>query len=322
MSKFEAIFYKDDPQDFLEKLEKSTNAFRPSSKQFELESQYRAAEIGTGFLDLSFFVYHGKTEKAFVLAHKFNDFIGFNGSGVEIYGDLSDKKTINFILDQLTEQADAHDYTTIKIDDKDNAAVLSDLGQELYNRKAVPHTKLRAQQDLTQSEEELHSQIRKSYKALINQGKREIDFSHFDHSNITPDEFEKFKQFHLETAGRQTRPDESWNMQYQMIEQGCATLTTGYMDAHGLVSSALFTDYGQSTSYAVAVYNRDLFDKPLAHANVYLGMHDAKKREQKIFNLGIIPAYNKNIEKEYNIGKFKKGFCNNLFCFVEWVLTV
>ena len=89
-----------------------------------------------------------------------------------------------------------------------------------------------------------------------------------------------------------------------------------------MVSSALFNDVGHMTVYSVAVYNRDLFDYPLAHANVYDGIMRAKERGQKSFYLGQIPPYGSVDEKEFNIGKFKKGFCDELTSYIEWNISV
>ena len=318
MSAFTVLTYVDHPQEFLKYLENSDFANLPTVEQFKLESQYRQAEIGQSFKDVSFCLLGTQKTEAFILAHKIGDSIGFNGSGVEIIEEDYHKKRTKHILQHLLDTAIAENCQALKIDDIDTGHALSPLGQDLFNHQAVPDLKLRSVQNLTLSEEDIFSDIRKSYRSLINKGRYEIKFTYVTSDNVGRGLFDDFKAFHKETAGRQTRSLASWDVQFEMIQAGHAELIMGYMEPHGLVSSALFTDYGQTTSYAVGVYDRALFDKPLAHSNVYEGMIRAKRRGQRRFHLGIIPPYNPDKEKEYNIGKFKKGFCRNLFSFIEW----
>ncbi len=321
MSNLKAISYVDDPQSFLSRLNDASFDL-PSPLEFALESRYRQAELGKKFSDLSFCILKNDVASAFIFAHKFDEFVGFNGSGAEVYSQDIDKKMAGFILDELISSARRNNCNIIKIDDLFTLNELSILGQEAFNRKGVPGLLLRASQNLLQDEEALHRGLRQSYKALVNQGRREIDFQFMSHDNANESQFRDFQEFHKQVSGKETRPKESWDVQFEMIKAGTAQLILGYMEPYGLVSSALFTDFGYTTSYAVAVYNRDLFDKPLAHANVYEGMIQAKKREQKVFNLGVIPTYDPAREKEYNIGKFKKGFCRNLLAFIEWNIKV
>ena len=48
----------------------------------------------------------------------------------------------------------------------------------------------------------------------------------------------------------------------------------------------------------------------------------AKDRGQSTFSMGVIHQKNTVSDKEYNIGHFKKGFCDKLSCFVEWTISV
>lgn len=322
MGAFTAVTYADQPQEFLKCLGEADFEMLPKAEQFILESRYRRFEIGENFKDLSFALFDGGEVEAFILAHKFGDTIGFNGSGLEIIEAGYHKKRFKYILQHLLTVAADERCRVLKIDDSCADNMLSPSGQDIFNHRATPSLTLRAVQDLTLSEDEIFLNIRNSYRSLINKSKTEIDFVHVTSGNADHGLFDDFRAFHKETAGRQTRSIESWDVQFEMIKAGHAELIMGYMEPYGLVSSALFTDYGLMTSYAVAVYNRSLFDRPLAHANVYEGMLRAKKRGQKCFNLGIVPSYHPEREKEYNIGKFKKGFCRRLLSFVEWHVDI
>ncbi len=316
------IFYTDQPGDFLGYLTDCASLDLPTSEQFELESCYRREETGDGFEDLSFLVVGQGGVEALVLAHKIQGKICFYGSGVEILTNVTDQKMIVAILECLIERARACDGNMLLLIDKKVGPTLSILGQQAFNRNGVPQLRFVAKQDLSQSEDDLFKDLRKSYRSLVNQGRRELSFEYVTGINPNEELFYSFKDFHKKIAGRQTRSCESWDVQFEMIKAGCAELSLGYMEDYGLVSSALFNDYGGTTSYASAVYERSLFDKPLAHANVFEGMLRAKKRGQNFFNLGVIPSYHPDREKEYNIGKFKKGFCRSLSPFIEWTFDL
>ena len=79
-----------------------------------------------------------------------------------------------------------------------------------------------------------------------------------------------------------------------------------YMEPHGLVSSALFTDYGQTT-LRCGVYDRSVW-QALSLCKC-LWRYDTLKTQG--FNLGIIPQ--PGTGKEHSIGHFKKGFVEAVF---------
>ncbi len=317
------ISYTDDSDSFCKQLKVLEGRGYPSVTQFTLESRYRMAELGKNFQDLSFFMIENNAPVALIYAHKLADFAGYNGSGIEIntLKELGKKQTLK-IIEHAMQTARYAGCSELKVKDIECSTHLSNLGQELFNQKGQPSVRLAAIQDLKLNEDDLHKQLRQSYKSLVNQGNKEIKFTYVTKSSPDEEMFRNFQAFHKKVAGRQTRPEESWNIQYEMIKAGTAELIMGEMPEYGLVSSALFTDFGDMTTYAVAVYNRELFDKPLAHASVYNGMLRAKSRGQRIFNLGTIPSYSDKIEKEYNIGKFKKGFCRALSSNLEWSIAL
>lgn len=323
MGLFDIISYTDQEQDFLNCLENTPLMGLPNSEQFTLESHYRRAEFGDkNFKDLSFLIKGEQGVESVILAHKIHDHIGFYGSGVCIFEQNYNKKRTKRIIDFLCQQAAQEKCKTLKIDDVNISQTLSLLGQEAFNYKAAPNLKLRVTQDLSLSKENLFLEIRDRYRSYINKSKKEIRFDYVNCNDLNRNLFDDFRVFHKETAGRQTRPIESWDAQFEMIKSGHAELVLGYIEPYGLVSSALFTDYGHTTYYAVGVYDRSLFEKPLAHANLYEGMLRAKNRGQAVFDLGVIPSYDTDYQKEYNIGKFKKGFSKTLSSFIEWNIII
>ena len=330
MSAFTAIYYQTHSEQFLSMLTALDLPSLPLVEQYVLLSAYRQAELEERFKDCSFAVCRGDAPVAIVMAHKNGDILGFEASGVTIFSHGYNKKMMRFIYEELTSCAKAEHCATIKVNDNDgkgtetnlSGGALSPLGLDMYNANATPHVKLSAKIDLTQSSEEIFSGIRDRYRNFINQHTQTVELNYITRANCDRDLFDTFKAFHLKTAGRQTRPDESWNVQFKMIEAGFAELILGYMPEHGLVSSTLLTDFGPVTSYSVGVYERSLFSYPLGHVNIYEGIKRAKKRGQVTFDLGIIIPYALKHEKEYNIGHFKKGFCQSLSTHLEWQFII
>ena len=323
MTNMQVIYYNKDPDDFLVSLGQSLIKDLPSSVEYKLESEYRSAISGSEFTDLSFCVKQNGEVVLFCFCHKINSHAVYYGSGARFFIlDESNKKLICQALDLLIEHALSFGVELLEINDVCNHSFLSLLGTECLNRKAFPETIIVASIDLNDDEETIHKNIRRRYKSMINRGKRDLSFFFYNYQNIDRDIFSQFQKFHHEVSGRLTRTRESWDVQYEMVKQNCGEIIMGALPGYGVVSAALYLDHGAVTFYGVAVYNRDLFGIPLAHANVYQGIIRAKKRNKKTFSFGPIKPYSLEEEKVYNIGKFKKGFCNELSPLIKWKLPL
>lgn len=310
---------EENPDDFLTAI----NSFNISSDQFTLNAQYRAEFADDYLRDCSFCVMKNGDVQLIVFCHHSGEVLDFNSAAIHFLGHNDNKKVIRAAFDELERIACATGAEQIKIADYNSAQRLSVLGAEAFQRDGVPTCRFDAVIDLQQSETEIKRDLRGSYKSLINQIRRDMTFVYLSKDNADKELFEKFREFHLKVAGRATRSLESWDAQFEMVAAGCAEVVLGYIEPHGLVSSALFTDFGKTTSYAVAVYDRELFgQRSLAHANVYEGILRAKDRGQTSFVLGHIPPRGTASDKEYSIGVFKKGFCDQPLSSLEWCIPV
>lgn len=322
MSKgYTPIFYRDSPDLFLDAMKAADISGVPGYAQFALNSAYYHSYFGDDFEDISFCLEKAGTVHAFCLLHKYGEnACGYFGHGASIYLLEENKKTVSTIYETLVAEAARLGMPFIRVGSR-GGDCLDLVGGYAFNAGGDPSVRLQAAVDLTQSEETIHRSLRQSYKALVNQGIREFEWLFATKEN--PDEalFAEFKAFHQKEAGRKTRSDESWERQLDMIRAGEAELVAGMLEG-SMVSSALFIDHGPETIYAVAVYDRSLFDKPLAHGNVYTGLMRAKERGQEKFFLGDIPSHGSVSDKEYNIGKFKKGFCSALTISIDWKIPV
>jgi hypothetical protein len=163
--------------------------------------------------------------------------------------------------------------------------------------------------DLTKDEEELRRAVRKSNKPHINWGDKNLSILTYDHSNVTPEIIEQFRQLHIAVAGKETRSSKSWDLQYKQIMENQAFLITGYLEDQ-LVTAALFLHSPQYCYYGVSVSIREMFDKPLSHAILWRSVLEAKRRGCRNYEMGdLVDLYPQGYsEKEKNIADFKRSF--------------
>jgi len=167
--------------------------------------------------------------------------------------------------------------------------------------------------DLHRGMAEIKKGFRKSYKSLVTSGMKHWVVNVLD----TNDEFiwKKFQQLHYKVSGRKTRSDDTWAIHLEDIAQQRGFLvyllgSTGEMEGAGFFN---FTKH--EGLYAVAAYNRELFDKPLGHIVQYRAIEELKKRDVSWYKLGVRPFPSEKpvpTEKEISIGEFKQGFASHM----------
>lgn len=168
--------------------------------------------------------------------------------------------------------------------------------------------------DLRPELAEIKSGFRKSYKSLLNSGRREWAVSVLD----TPDPviWGEFMQLHLDVSGRKTRSDETWALQLRQIATGEALLVVLRDAEEKMVGGGFFQFTRDEALYAVAAYDRALFQKPLGHVVQATAIEEFRRRNIRWLKLGRrfypgdVPA---PTEKELSISDFKSGFSSHLF---------
>ena len=165
--------------------------------------------------------------------------------------------------------------------------------------------------NLKLSIQNIKTQIRKSYKSLINKGFKIWNINLFDSTNITEKIWNDFKKLHFESAGFKTRSDDTWNLQYKMILENEAFIIAANNDDHEFIGFALILTGKNISQYGVAAYNRNLFDLPIGHPIQMKVIEILKEKKHSLYYLGDISS--NGDEKLNNIIKFKKGFANSVF---------
>lgn len=128
--------------------------------------------------------------------------------------------------------------------------------------------------------------------------------------------FEAFRDLHIEVAGRETRSIETWNLQRDAVTNNDDFVILLFDSMDKLIGASLYTTTGTEGSYAVAAYDRSLFDQPVGHISQWLAILHMKELGIKWYHVGTRfyeKDWNEPTEKEVAIGHFKEGWATNIF---------
>ncbi|WP_445371140.1 FemAB family protein [Methylomonas sp. HW2-6] len=168
--------------------------------------------------------------------------------------------------------------------------------------------------DLHRSVAEIKSGFRKSYRPLVSLGAKLWQIAVLDGRDDRV--WDEFKNLHREVAGRVTRSDDSWRLQHAAVASGDAFLVYLRDGAQRMVGGGFFQVTRDEAVYAVAAYDRALFDKPLGHAVQYRAIEEMKSRGVRWYKIGARPYPGDQpppSEKELRIAEFKQGFASHIF---------
>ena len=199
-----------------------------------------------------------------------------------------------------------------------NEVGLSEWHQQLMAVGATPALRHDLFADLSPSLPQIRGSFRKSYRPLINVALRTWTVFEATAANADLDVWQEFKGLHAIAAGRSTRSDETWSSQFAMLSSNSAFLV-GLRDpkTSRLVGAGFFQVTRDEGLYAVAAYDRTLFDKPLGHAVQQRAIEMMKERGLRWYRVGE-QSYPQNMPaptpKEMTISHFKQGFASHVYC--------
>ncbi len=176
--------------------------------------------------------------------------------------------------------------------------------------------------DLSNELSELASNVRKSYKSLINWGRNNLAIEILDSTNVNKNDVEEFRKLHIQVAGRETRSAETWDLQYQMIKNSEAFIVRGLLD--GNLVTAVFCQVNQMHCYyGVSASVRELFDKPMSHALLWGSIEYAKKIGCHWYETGeqLFSGLDNYDKKNLDIAKFKRGFGGKIYLQLLLILS-
>lgn len=226
------------------------------------------------------------------------------------------RKIIDKIVDSFNKIYTEYGITC-KLSYSLHNALLNDIGYEWY-RKIRDYSNIISNHtylylDLSNSEDDIHQIIRKSYRSLINKAYtlwKPIIYTKVPHSI-----FAEYRMLHRCVAGRTTRSKSTWDLQEDAINKGNAFLIILYNQNNKMVGGGFFEISKDEGNYSVGVYDRSLFKDPVSHLVQWEAIKYMKKLQLKWYKIGR-RYYNTDdpfpTSKEVDISYFKEGFASNM----------
>jgi hypothetical protein len=210
--------------------------------------------------------------------------------------------------------------TQAQIRDEAAAGMLGPIGTGALNRGATASVQLNGWIDLTAGEAAHRRELRKSFRSFINWGRANMALRYVNAGNPDAEGFAALQDFHRRVAGRTTRSQASWDKMFSWITGGGGELVLGYMPDGQLAAATLVIDGRKDAYYATGVYDRERFDKPMAHWPLWNAVERTRERGLARFDLGNFPLPGTASTKEWAIGYFKRGFAMSIGTAVLWRL--
>lgn len=262
----------------------------------DLAQQYFRAYFGYACSDLSLIALQNDYVVGYVLANALNGEVSYYGMPIMIFGEV-----VPFLVNSLKEIASLAGCRTIKLDQRDARA----LGISSYPVERTESAMVNLEIDARA----IKAGLRQSYKSLVNWGLKNLEIRLLNAQQADRRAFMKMRDFHRQVAGRSTRSDETWEIQFEMIARGEAYTVLANKNGH--LVSASFVQYSSVHAYySVGVYDRDLMARrlPLAHGPLFYAIQYARDMGLKRFELGAVGVTCDT--KQKNIGHFKRGFAS------------
>lgn len=174
------------------------------------------------------------------------------------------------------------------------------------NRSVEASVKNEIGVDLHQEIKVIRSNIRKSYKSLINKsGILNIQIL----PTCTMDQWTDFHLLHQFVAGSKTRSDETWRLQYEMVRNNEAFLVQIRDVDTKLLGGAFIRHSKNEGIYGSGVYDRRFSNLSLGHLAQWAAIKHLKVLGVTYHRLGI-KSEPTDTKKISDISKFKQGFGN------------
>jgi hypothetical protein len=174
--------------------------------------------------------------------------------------------------------------------------------------------------DLNKSQDEMNHSLSKYRKKDINKSiKKNITISIFDYKkkiNEINEIFIKYKNHHLISAGRLTRPDNSWNIMKEQLLNNEAILFVSYLK--DIEISFLFCGIYEKFSWGWSQVNVEIYEREYSprHLLEWEAIKYFKENQFKFYDIGerFYPSKNFNPTiKQMTISDFKEKYGAKLY---------
>ncbi len=165
--------------------------------------------------------------------------------------------------------------------------------------------------DLSKPEDQLFREIRNGHRNDIQRAEKIMSASVFDRTNITSDQFERYRLLHYKAAGRTTRPLSTFEMMHRWIQEGFAVLTCATLEGKD-IGFTLTSVYKDGAYYSSGCNDLEFNDLPIGHLLQWRTMQWLKAHEIRHYEIGIqfyaSQPHTIVSRKDWNISCFKRGF--------------
>jgi len=170
---------------------------------------------------------------------------------------------------------------------------------------------------------QIKSGLRKSYKALLTQAAGLWSAEVL--RGVCVKEFDEFRDLHRQVAGRSTRADATWQEQMRALQDHAAFMVILRNAEQRMVGCGFFAVSPHEALYAVGVYDRSLFDRPVGHLVQWRAIEEMKNLGLKWYKLGARPYPGDRpapADKDLSIALFKQGFASDVLPRYEFACKV
>ncbi len=168
--------------------------------------------------------------------------------------------------------------------------------------------------DLAPGEDTLLRNLRKGHKSdIVVARKAGLNVSLFDERSISDKDFAVYREIHFHAAGRQTRPDRTWELMREWISNGFAVLGLVHHAGGVPVAAALFLTDKDGAYYGSSCVEPAFTDeRGIMHVLLWEAMRFLKNRGIRWLETGyqhtLTLSQTVASRKEVNIALFKRGF--------------
>lgn len=174
--------------------------------------------------------------------------------------------------------------------------------------------------DLTREERDIWLDVRKSYRPLVNWGKREMTLRRFGARGSDPTILNEF--FELHARKWNPYPPESQALLRDLLTSGRGEATVASLPDLGDVATTLTIDDGHTAIYFAGHYFPSAEGLAVSHWPLWDHVLGAKARGCKLFELGFVYEHITPTDdpKHQQIGFFKRGFTADIRQKPFWML--
>lgn len=177
--------------------------------------------------------------------------------------------------------------------------------------------------NLANSPEKIWANLRKSFKSLINKGKRKFSIEIVDYKNPDFEIHNIYKELHHKAAGRITRSKETWDLQFDMLTEDHAILI-GLKDHDRFVAFSYFFHHNKNAYFGSSSNDPDCStDVPVGHSMIWSAIEYYQKRGFNFLETGTQRFgplfFDHPSPKDISISYFKRGFGGQIISYYRGI---